>query len=69
MSVPNTRSEIGDAAEDILARVKELNSPRDAVVAIMTAHIKLSLDDDMNADRVEVMLTAYCAAFKEAYFQ
>lgn len=64
MGRPNTPHEIEDAAEDILARLRELNGPKDAVCAILTAHVKLTLDH--HEKPISEVLDAYTAAFKDA---
>lgn len=60
--------EIVAASEDILARVRELGSPKDAVCAILIAHVKLTLDHGLQ-DRftLDQALDRYAAAFKESY--
>ena len=63
----NTQREIALAAEDIIGLLRELDSPRDAVCAILTAHVKITLDHGLKNSTIDHMLGQYAAAFKEAY--
>lgn len=64
----STQKEIVAASEDILALIRELGSPRDAVCAIMIAHVKITLDHGLQERfTIDDALARYVAAFKESY--
>lgn len=63
----STQRQITDAAEDILERVQELGNPKDAVCAILIAHVKITLDHGLESLTVDEIIGKYSAAFKEAY--
>lgn len=63
----STSKEITDAAHDILARVRELDNPKDAICAILIAHVKLSLDHAEDGASCDVIINRYAAAFKDSY--
>lgn len=64
----STSKEVVAASEDILARVRELSSPKDAVCAILVAHVKLTLDHGLQEKfTLDQALARYVAAFKESY--
>lgn len=65
---PAVRKEIAAAADDVFDRVRELASPRDAVTALLTAHVRLTVGEEMDMAKVDDMLVKYSDAFKGVYF-
>ena len=65
---PQIKKEIVEAAEDLYDRIRELRSPKDAAMAVLIAHVKMTLGEDMDRERVDHMLKEYSAAFRESYF-
>jgi hypothetical protein len=60
---------ICQAVDDILDRVRELPGPKDAVMALMLAHMQLTIDDGMSSDEVKKMLDEYRAKFLGGMFE
>ena len=60
---------IAQAADDVIERIQELPSPKDAIRALLVAHIRLTMDDGMGTEEISQMLNEYKAKFLTAIFE
>lgn len=60
---------IAAAADDIVDRVRLLASPKEAAMALLIAHVQITIGEEMGADAVAGMLAEYRAKFLTAMFE
>lgn len=68
MSKPKDVREIAAAANDVLARVRELAGPKAAATALLTAHVLLTRQCEFSRAEVDAMLAEYPELFRDSYF-
>ena len=57
------REIIADAADDVYDRIKQLGSPKQAVMALLVVHLRITLEEGMETEEVKRMLDEYRAKF------
>lgn len=60
---------IAAAADDIVDRIRLLASPKEAAMALLVAHVRLTTDEGMDQNAVAGMLAEYRAKFLSAMFE
>lgn len=60
---------IAVAADDIVGRIRLLASPKEAAMALLVAHVRLTTDEGMDRAAVASMLAEYRDKFLTAMFE
>jgi hypothetical protein len=62
------KKQISGIADEIHERLFDLPGPKDAAMALLLAHVRLTLGQDLDRQAVAMMLTEYVDMFNTAYF-
>lgn len=62
------KDQISSVADDIHERLFDLPGPKDAAMALLLAHVRMTLGQGLDRTAVAVMLAEYVDKFNTAYF-
>jgi hypothetical protein len=66
--IMTSEKEIAAAADDIYDRLRQLRGPKDAAMALLVAHLRITLEQGMGTEEVSQMLKEYRAKFLGGVF-
>ena len=62
------KEKISGVADEIHERLFELPGPKDAAMALLVAHVRMTLGQNMDRPAVAMMLAEYVDKFNTMYF-